>query len=74
MFTLDSFIQQSPCLGIFSALILGGVGFPLPEDAVLITSGLLLANKTVRTLPNLIVIHTGLLTADSFLYLMGRKY
>jgi membrane protein DedA with SNARE-associated domain len=50
------------------------VGFPFPEDGVLIVSGLLIAHGVVKLAPALIIIYPSLLIADYILYSIGRKY
>ncbi len=63
-----------PYIGIFVLLILGGIGFPFPEDATLILCGFLISHKAVQLIPALFVVYSGLLIADVFLYFIGRKY
>ncbi|HXX58494.1 MAG TPA: hypothetical protein VEI96_10875 [Thermodesulfovibrionales bacterium] len=36
MLQISSVIGQFPYLGLFVLLLLGGIGFPFPEDATLI--------------------------------------
>jgi membrane protein DedA with SNARE-associated domain len=67
-------INHFPYLGVFLLLILGGIGFPFPEDTTLMLSGFLIAHDVIQPLPAFLVIYTGLLITDFFLYLMGRKY
>jgi len=61
-------------MGLFVLLILGGIGFPFPEDTTLILCGFLISMKAVRPVPALIVVYAGLLTADLLLHLLGKKY
>jgi len=67
-------IQHFTYIGIFCLLILGGLGFPFPEDGVLIVSGLLIAHGVIKLAPALIIIYPSLLIADFILYSIGRKY
>jgi membrane protein DedA with SNARE-associated domain len=67
-------IQHFTYIGIFCLLILGGLGFPFPEDGVLIMSGLLIAHGVIQLAPALLVIYPSLLIADFILYSIGRKY
>ena len=67
-------IQHFTYIGIFCLLILGGVGFPFPEDAVLIMSGLLIAHGVIKLTPAVLIIYPSLLIADFILYSIGRKY
>jgi membrane protein DedA with SNARE-associated domain len=61
-------------VGIFTLFILGGLGFPFPEDATLILCGFLISQDAIKLLPALAVIFSGLLTTDFFLYSVGKKY
>ncbi|MDP2278373.1 MAG: VTT domain-containing protein, partial [Nitrospirota bacterium] len=63
-----------PYIGLFILLILGGIGFPFPEDATLILCGFLISTHVVKPVPALLVVYSGLLIADLFLYLVGKKY
>jgi membrane protein DedA with SNARE-associated domain len=67
-------IQHFTYFGIFCLLILGGLGFPFPEDGVLIMSGLLIAHGVIKLFPALLIIYPSLLIADFMLYSIGRKY
>jgi membrane protein DedA with SNARE-associated domain len=74
MFDPGAVIQHFTYIGIFCLLILGGVGFPFPEDAVLIMSGLLIAHDVIKLIPAVLIIYPSLLIADFILYSIGRKY
>jgi len=67
-------IQHFTYMGILFLLILGGLGFPFPEDGVLIMSGLLIAHGVIKLIPALFIIYPSLLIADFLLYSIGRKY
>jgi membrane protein DedA with SNARE-associated domain len=69
-----SIIHHFPYFGLFVLLVLGVIGFPFPEDAILILCGLLIANNVVKPVPALLVISLGMLMTDYFLYHVGRKY
>jgi len=71
---ISGIVEQFPYLGMFMLLILGGIGFPFPEDATLILSGALIANNVVRPLPAFFVVYSGLLLTDFFLHTVGKKY
>jgi membrane protein DedA with SNARE-associated domain len=68
------FINHFPYLGIFVLLILGEIGFPFPEDATLILSGVLTAHGVTKPLPAFFVVYFGLLLMDLLLYAVGKKY
>jgi membrane protein DedA with SNARE-associated domain len=67
-------IHHFPYFGLFVLLVLGVIGFPFPEDAILILCGLLIANNVVKPVPALLVVSLGMLMTDYFLYHVGRKY
>ncbi len=71
---MNTFMENFPYLGIFTLLLLGGIGFPFPEDATLLLSGFLLANKTIKPVSAFLVVYSGLLLTDFFLYSAGKKY
>ena len=71
---ISALIQQFPYLGLFALLILGGIGFPFPEDATLILSGFLIVEGVVRPFPALFVVYAGVLITDTGLYFVGKKY
>jgi membrane-associated protein len=67
-------IQQLPNLGLFILMILGTLGFPFPEDAILILAGFLMANGTIRPVPAFLAVYSGLLVTDFLLYSFGKCY
>ncbi|OGW57978.1 MAG: hypothetical protein A2Z09_01140 [Nitrospirae bacterium RBG_16_43_8] len=67
-------VEHFPYFGLFILLILGGIGFPFPEDATLILCGFLISTKVVKPIPALFAVYSGLLIADVFLYFIGKKY
>jgi membrane protein DedA with SNARE-associated domain len=71
---VSQFTEQFPYIGLFLLLILGGIGFPFPEDATLMLCGFLIAQKGLHPLRALISVYTGLLIADMIIFHLGRKY
>jgi membrane protein DedA with SNARE-associated domain len=71
---INEFVLQYSYFGLFGLLVLGALGFPFPEDLVLILTGALIADGTVKAVPAVIVVYIGLLITDSFLYYLGRKF
>ncbi len=63
-----------PAVGLFVLLVLGGLGFPFPEDATLILCGVLIATGVVKPLAGLIASYAGLISMDLFLFHIGKKY
>jgi len=74
MLEATTLVEHSPYAGIFFLLILGEIGLPFPEDATLLLSGFLIAQKVTKPLPTIIVVYCGLLFTDFSLYWVGRKY
>ena len=70
----SQFLQHFSYPGLFILLILGGIGLPFPEDAVLILSGFFIAHNMMKPVPTILTIYAGLMVADYFLYSMGKKY
>ena len=67
-------VEHFPYLGLFILLILGGIGFPFPEDTTLILCGFLISNGVIKPLPAFITVYSGMLLTDYFLFLVGKKY
>lgn len=74
MFGAGGLVDHFPYAGIFVLLVLGGIGFPFPEDTTLILSGFLIAHSIIKPIPTFLVVYSGLLITDFFLYWVGRKY
>ncbi len=68
------FVDQFPYFGLFSLLILGGMGLPFPEDATLVLCGFLISTEVVKPVPVLLIVYAGLLISDFFIFLVGNKY
>src|SRR5262245_53028447 len=71
---LDRLIAASPYLGLYVALALGGVGFPIPEEIPVITAGVLAHQGAVRWWAALLVCIAGVVTGDLVLYWTGRRW
>ena len=63
-----------PYLGLFTLLILGGIGFPIPEAGTLILCGLLISTKVIEPVYGLVIVYSGVLIGDYLFYSIGRKY
>jgi membrane protein DedA with SNARE-associated domain len=74
MIPLPGFVDSFPALGLFVLLLLGVIGFPFPEDAILLTCGFLIARGSADPSVALLSVYSGLLLTDSLLYSIGRKY
>jgi membrane protein DedA with SNARE-associated domain len=71
---LSAIVMQFPYPGLFCLLILGSVGFPFPEDAILLSCGFLISRQIVAPLPAFIVVYAGIMIGDFIIYSFGRKY
>ena len=71
---MTNLIGNCPYAGICLTLVLGGLGFPFPEDATLLMSGLLIAHGTIKLFPTFLVVFPLLLITDFFVFLVGKKY
>ncbi len=69
-----SFVEHFSYLGLFFLLILGTLGFPFPEDSILILNGFLVARCVVDPIAGFFVVYAGLLMTDYSLYWVGRTY
>jgi membrane protein DedA with SNARE-associated domain len=74
MFQITSIIGHYPYLGLFSLLVLGGIGLPFPEDTTLILCGFLLSHGVIKPISALLVVYVGVMLADLFLFFVGRRY
>ncbi|MBI3754264.1 MAG: DedA family protein [Deltaproteobacteria bacterium] len=71
---ISTIIDHFPYLGLFLLLILGGIGFPFPEDTTLILCGFLISTDVVKPIPALLAVYSGILITDFGLYVVGKKY
>jgi membrane protein DedA with SNARE-associated domain len=55
--SITTIIEHFPYLGLFLLLILGGMGFPFPEDTTLILCGFLISHDVVKPVLALIVLY-----------------
>lgn len=69
-----SIILNFPYLGLFVLLVLATLGFPFPEDAILILCGFMIAHDVVEPVPAILILSAGMICTDIFLYHIGRKY
>jgi membrane protein DedA with SNARE-associated domain len=74
MLEANVLIHNFPYLGFFILLILGTLGLPFPEDAILILAGFLVANQTISLVPTFLAIYSGLLITDLLLFSFGKRY
>lgn len=63
-----------PYLTLGIALVLCGVGNPIPEDLVLMTAGYLISSAQLEHWPTMIVCYIGVIVGDLLLYMLGFHY
>ncbi|HUI67739.1 MAG TPA: DedA family protein [Nitrospirota bacterium] len=71
---ISGLLEHFPYIGLFLLLVLGGIGFPFPEDTTLILCGFLIATEVVDPIYALSVVYSGMLITDFGLYSVGKKY
>jgi len=74
MSDISGLVGHFPYVGLLLLLVLGAVGFPLPEDTTLILCGFLISTDVIELLPALLVVYSGLIITDFGLYSVGKKY
>ena len=57
---------------IFLFLLLCGLGMPIPEDIILLTTGYFVHTGDIKLIPALIITYIAVLIGDTFIYLIGR--
>lgn len=67
-------VDRFPTTALFILPILGSIGLPVPEDAILFLCGILISKKSVLPFPGLMSVYAGILLSDFLLYSIGRKY
>ncbi len=71
---MPEFWEHLPYLAILLWLIAAGFGFPIPEDALLLTGGYL-CHRGLAQLPLMMIVgFAGVLVGDLALYAMGRRW
>ncbi|MCL5978791.1 MAG: DedA family protein [Nitrospirae bacterium] len=74
MFALSSVIQNFPYPGLFILPILGSLGLPVPEEAILILCGVMISKKVVEPVPAFLMVYSGVLLSDFIIFSFGKKY
>ncbi len=70
---MDAFIADSSYVGIFVFLVLTGLGLPLPEELVIVTSGVLCADGRLSVVFTLVALLAGCLVGDAVVYAVGMR-
>lgn len=55
-------------------LLACGFGFPMPEDVILISGGILAQREGGSLLPSIAVAYVGVIVGDSIMYFLGRHF
>ncbi|HEV8437167.1 MAG TPA: DedA family protein [Methylomirabilota bacterium] len=71
---IESILAYSPYVGILTALCLGSLGAPIPEEIPIITAGVLARQEVVRWWVALPLCLAGVLSGDIVLYWAGRHW
>lgn len=71
---LSGFSGFTAYAAIFGALLVCGLGVPLPEDITLIAAGILAALKSISLPGAMIIGFIGVLAGDCILFFIGRRY
>ncbi len=60
--------------GLFMLPILGSIGLPFPEEAVLMLCGAMIYQKIVQPVPAFFAVYFGVLLSDFIIFSFGRKF
>lgn len=60
--------------GVFVMLLLGGIGFPIPEDIPLILGGVAIAQKIAPLSTMFLVCYAGVMAGDQTMFFIGHRY
>jgi membrane protein DedA with SNARE-associated domain len=68
------FLEDLTLLGLFFALLLAGLGVPIPEDFILISGGMLVHEGLTTLTWAVPVLYFGAVLGDVSIYLIGRRF
>src|ERR1700690_1462221 len=74
MDNLLSLIAQFPYAGLFVLPVIGSIGFPFPEDGILLLCGTLISKNMAKPFPALIAVYSGILISDYLIFAIGIRY
>ncbi len=74
MDTLLIWISHYGYLGIFSLLVLGIIGLPVPDETLLALSGFLIYKGTLHWIPTFLAAYLGSITGISISYAIGSTF
>lgn len=70
---VESLVRDFSCAAILALLALGGVGLPVPEDLVVLTSGALVHQGRLDARAAAVACGLGVLAGDALLFQIGRR-
>jgi membrane protein DedA with SNARE-associated domain len=73
-FNIDFLTANAPLLGVLAALLLGGLGFPIPEDLALLGAGYLVWHGDAPLVVVAPLAFLGIIAGDFSLYWIGRAF
>jgi membrane protein DedA with SNARE-associated domain len=71
---VSGYIEHFTYLGLFTVLLLCGMGLPLPEDIALLAGGFLVHRGVTRFPITLAVSLLGVVAGDNSLFFLGRRF
>jgi len=66
-------LQQYHLLGMFIMLLACGLGFPMPEDVILVSAGILAQREGSSVWTSVALAYVGVLMGDSIMYYLGYR-
>lgn len=78
MIDLLSFLNDSTALPVYTVsfllLLLCGIGFPLPEDIILLLLGYLIYHQVVTFWGSAVISLLGVMIGDGLIFFLGKRY
>lgn len=71
---MDALIEHFGYLAILALLIAGGIGLPLPEEAVQVAAGVLAHQGVLDVWKVMVAAWVGVVAGDSIVYAVGRRH
>ena len=71
---VSGYIEHFTYLGLFTVLLLCGMGLPMPEDIALLAGGFLVHRGVIRFPITLAVSLLGVVAGDNSLFFLGRRF
>ncbi len=71
---LQDFLGHFTYVAVFGLLVAGGVGIPVPEELVQLTTGYLARRGVLSLVPGVVVAWAGIVIGDFLLFRLGRSH